>query len=323
LLFQYDACNTSAREADDRPHRGTKGRTNTMQSKRKQSEVKTFSRRQFFGRSVIGLAAAGYLARGTDLLGNPLGLPIGCQTWPVREMIGKDFDGTLRQLAADGFQSIELCSPPGYEKYGFGALASMKVSEMREKIHAAGLKCESCHFGFGELKEHLDERLAWAKELGLKQMIIATFALPKQATMTDWMRAAGEANKIGEGTRKAGIQLGFHNHDFEFQKLDGQLIYDKLMGELDPAAVKMQFQVSVVRLGYHAADFLEKYPGRFQSMHLQDWSPAENKEVALGQGVVDWKKTFAAAKTGGVKNYFVEMDPEAMKASLPFLHSLS
>ena len=272
----------------------------------------------------MGIAAAGYLTRGgADLRADPLGMPIGCQTWPVRENIGKDFDGALRQLAAEGFRTIEMCSPPGYERYGFGPLAGMKASEMRERIHAAGLKCESCHYGFTELKEHLDERLAYAKELGLKQMIVSTFALPKDATMADWMRAADEANKLGERTRPAGIQLGFHNHDFEFQKLDSQLIYDKLMGQLDPHAVKMQFQVAVVRLGYQAADYFEKYPGRFISMHLADWSPAEKKEVPLGQGMVDWKKTFAAAKTAGVKNYFVEMDPEAMKASLPFLHGLS
>jgi len=286
--------------------------------------VKTISRRRFLGRSALGIAAAGCLTRGTaDLQADPLGLPIGCQTWPVRERIAKDFDGTLRELAAQGFRAIEMCSPPGYEQYGFGPLAGMKATEMRERIGAAGLRCESCHYGFAELKEHLDERLAFARELGLKQMIIASFGLPKEATLADWMRAADETNKLGERTRKAGIQLAFHNHDFEFQKLDGQLIYDKLLGELDPQAVKMQFQVAVVRLGYQAADYFEKHPGRFVSMHLADWAPAKNKEVPLGQGMVDWKKTFAAAKSGGVKNYFVEMDPDNMKASVPFLHGLS
>lgn len=286
--------------------------------------MKTVSRRHFIGSSLIGAAAGGYLARAASYLeANPLGLPIGCQTWPVRETIAKDFDGTLKQLAADGFQRIELCSPPGYEKYGFGPLASMKASELKAKINAAGLGCESCHFGFGELKDHLDDRLAWAKELGLTQMIVATFGLPPSATLSDWAQAAGEINKLGERTHQAGIQLGLHNHDFEFRKIDGQLIYDKLMSELDPSAIKMQFQVSVISLGYRAADYFEKYPGRFISIHLQDWSPTEKKEVALGQGIVDWKRTFAAAKTAGVKNYFVEMDPDAMKASVPFLHSFS
>ncbi len=277
------------------------------------------------GKSVMGLAAAGYLARGREELhADPLGLPIGCQTWPVREMISKDFDGTLRQLAAQGYRTIEMCSPPAYATMGFGALVGMKASAIRDKIRAAGLACESCHFGFKELKDHLEERLSWAQEFGLTQMIISTFWLPKGAKMADWMSAADEANKMGERTRKAGIQLGFHNHDFEFEKIDGQLIYDKLMGEFDPASVKLQFQVAVVRLGYQAADYFEKYPGRFISMHAADWSSTENKQVPLGQGVVDWKKTFAAAKTGGVKNYFLEMEPaELMTASLPFLHGLS
>ena len=288
--------------------------------------MRTISRRQFLGATTMGVAAAGYLMRGgIGSRANPLGFPIGCQTWPFRETIGSDFDGTLRRIASDGYQTVEMCSPPGYERYGFGPLASLKASEMRAKIQAAGLQCESCHFGFAELKEHLDERVAWAHELGLKQMIISTFALPKSATMADWMQAAGEANKLGERVHSAGLQLGFHNHDFEFQKIDGDLIYDKLMAAFEPATVKMQFQVEVVRLGYKAADYFERYPGRFISIHLSDWSAADadGKEVPLGQGVVDWKKTFTAARTGGVKNYFLEMDPANMKASLAYLRTLS
>jgi sugar phosphate isomerase/epimerase len=286
--------------------------------------MRNASRRHFLTRSLAGMAAAAYLTQRDALLeADPFGWPIGCQTWPVRELIGKDFDGTLRDLYAQGFRAIEMCSPPGYRQLGFGPLVSMKASEMRERIHAAGLTCVSCHFGFAELKDHLDDRLAWAKDLGLSQMIISTFALPNTATLADWMQAADQANKIGAQVRTAGIQLGFHNHNFEFAKLDGQLIYDKLMGEFDPAVVKMQFQVAVIELGYQAVDFFEKYPGRFISMHLADWSPAEKKQVPMGQGVVDWKKLFLAARTAGVKNYFVEMDPDTMKASLPYLHSLS
>jgi sugar phosphate isomerase/epimerase len=281
--------------------------------------MKTISRRQF---TIASLAVAGSAGQAARLEAAPLGLPIGCQTWPVRETIGKDFEGTLRQVAAMGYQNIEMCSPPDYKDLGFGPLAGMPAAEMREKIRAAGLACESCHYPFAGLKPHLDERLAFAKELGLKQMIISTFWLPKEAQMADWLRSADEANKLGERTRAAGIQLGFHNHDFEFHKLGGDLIYDKLMGEFDPELIKMQFQVDVVSLGYQAADYFDKYPGRFISMHLQDWSPAEKKDVALGKGVVDWKRLFAAAKKTGVKNYFVELDGDDLKASVPFLRAM-
>jgi sugar phosphate isomerase/epimerase len=153
-------------------------------------------------------------------------------------------------------------------------------------------------------------------------MVLSTFSLRPDATLGDWARAADELNKIGEKTQKAGIQTGFHNHNFEFKEIDGVLVYDKLMSTLDAKLVKMQFQVSVISLGYEAATYFNKYPGRFISIHLQDWSPTDKKQVAVGQGTVDWKTLFAAARKGGVKNYFVELNMDAMKASYPYLHDL-
>jgi sugar phosphate isomerase/epimerase len=280
------------------------------------------SRRGFLG-GVTGAAAAGYFSRGAlELRGDPLGMPIGCQSYTVRDAIGKDFPGTLKMLAGVGFRALEMCSPAGYATSGFGPLATMKAAEIRQAIGAAGLRCESSHFQFRELRQNLEERIAWSKEMGLTQMIVSTFALPNNATMDDWMRAADELNKIGEQIQKAGIQLGFHNHNFEFRLIDGVLVYDKLMGQLDGKLVKMQFQVAVIDQGYEAATYLAKYPGRFLSLHLADWSSAEKKQVPIGQGVVDWAKLFAAARTGGVKNYFVEMDLDLMKASIPYLHEL-
>jgi len=270
------------------------------------------SRRHF----LEGAAAAAALPLSAD----PLGLPIGCQTYPVRDAIGKDFEGTLKQLASIGFKSIELCSPAGYRECA--PHAKMKPAELRKPIEAAGLSCESCHFQFRELTDKIDDTLAFARELGLKQMILASFGLPNEAGMSDWKRAAGELNHAGATTRSAGIQLGFHNHNNEFKEIDGVLIYDALMQEFDPQLVKMQFQVSVISLGFEAATYMTKYPGRFCSLHLQDWSAAEKKQAPVGKGLVDWKKLFAAAKTGGVKNYFVEMDLESMQASVPYLRSL-
>jgi sugar phosphate isomerase/epimerase len=215
-----------------------------------------------------------------------------------------------------------MCSPPGYEKSGFAPLMKMTATEMRKTIRAAGLRCESCHYQLRELKENLDERIAFAKELGLRQMVLSSFGLKPDATLADWARAAGELNPIGEKTRKAGLQLGFHNHHGEFKQIDGVLIYDELMKRFDSQLVKMQFQVAVVSIGFQAATYFEKYPGRFCSLHLADWSAAEKKAVPVGKGEVDWKKLFAAAKAGGVKNYFVEMNMDALKASYPYLRDL-
>jgi sugar phosphate isomerase/epimerase len=94
------------------------------------------------------------------------------------------------------------------------------------------------------------------------------------------------------------------------------------MSQFDPDLVKMQFQVAVVSIGYMASTYFKKYPGRFISAHLADWSSAENKSVPMGKGIVDWREFFKSLKKGGVKNIFVEMDPETFKESADYIHTL-
>lgn len=281
------------------------------------------SRRDFCKIASAQAAAAGLLAVGVlDLRANPLGMPIGCQTWPVREMIAKDFPGTLEQLAAAGFQSIELCSPVGYAEYGFGGLAKYKGSELRQILNDAGVTCVSSHFNIKELRDNQEDRIAWAKDVGLTQMLVPSLEGPEHPTMDDVKRAADEYNKMGERAAKAGIQQGLHNEGFELSTVDGKRTYDVLFDLLDPKLVKFQFQVSTISRGYDAAEYFTKYPGRFVSMHVQGWSATTKKIVAVGQDSLDWKKIFAAAKVGGIKNYFVEMNLDLMKASVPYLRGL-
>jgi sugar phosphate isomerase/epimerase len=281
------------------------------------------SRREFIQNAATCAAAAGFLSSAVlELRGNPLGMPIGCQTWPVKEMIAKDFPGTLKQLAAAGFQTIELCSPVGYTEYGFGGLAKYKGAELRTILGDAGLSCVSSHFSMDELRKNQEDRIDWAKDVGLTQMLVASLGGPENPTMDDVKRAADEYNKMGEKAAKAGIQQGLHNENFELSTVDGKRTYDVLFELLDPKLVKFQFQVSTISKGYDAAEYFTKYPGRFISMHVQGWSATAKKVVAVGQDSLDWKKIFATAKTGGIKNYFVEMNLELMKASVPYLRKL-
>ncbi len=281
------------------------------------------SRREFCKTATTSAAVAGLVsARVLKLHADPLGLPIGCQTWPVREMIGKDFTGTLKQLAAAGFKSIELCSPAGYTEYGFGGLAKYKGAELRKIINDAGLTCVSAHFSMEELRKNQDDRIAWATDIGLTQMLVASLGGPKKPTMDDVKRAADEYNKMGEKAAKAGIQQGLHNEEFETSTVDGKRTYDILFELLDPKLVKFQFQVSTISQGFDAAEYFNKYPGRFVSMHVQGWSARTKKIMPVGQDSLDWKKIFTAAKTGGIKNYFVEMKLDMMKDSVPYLHNL-
>jgi len=268
---------------------------------------------------VGGILSAG--AR--ELRANPLGMPIGCQTYPVRNMIAKDFPGTIKQLAEAGFQTIELCSPVGYADSGFASLAKYKGAELRKIFGDLGVKCESSHFDIGELRKDLAGRIAWANDLGLTQMMVPSLDGPRNPTMDDVKRAAEEYNKMGEQSAKAGIQQGLHNEGFELSMVGGKRTYDILLELLDPKLVKFQFQVSTISRGYDAAEYFTKYPGHFVSMHVQDWSAVTKKTMAVGQGTLDWTKIFTAAKTGGLKNYFVEMNLDLMKASVPFLRQLN
>lgn len=279
--------------------------------------------RRDFAKTAAGAAAAGLmLSTGIELHANPLDLPIGCQTWPVREMIAKDFPGTIKTLAQAGFQTIELCSPAGYADNGFAGLAKYKGSELKKILSDAGVTCFSSHFGIDELRKNQDASIAWAKDVGLTQMLVPSLDGPKNPTLDDVKRAADEYNKMGEKAAQAGIQQGLHNEDFELSKVEGQRTYDVLFGLLDPKLVKFQFQVSTISEGYDAAQYFTKYPDRFISMHVQGWDAKAKKIVAVGQDSLDWKNIFAAAKTGGVKNYFVEMDLAKMRASVPYLRKL-
>lgn len=282
------------------------------------------TRRNFIKTSGVAVASAALLTRmPLNLMASAPASKIdsfGFQVWTIRKELISDFPGTLKKMAALGYSEVEMCSPLGYSMAGFKPLNEMSGTEMKKVIEDSGLICNSSHFTGPELRESLDNRIQWATEIGMKQMAQSMPKINlKTATMDDWRKAAQELNVIGEKTKAAGIQMVYHNHNFEFQRIDGELIYPVLMEELDPDLVKMQFQVAVIDEGFKAQDYFRKYPGRFISAHLADYSTELEKQVPLGQGIVDWSDLFEAAQTGGVKNYFVEMDPATFPESADFL----
>ena len=243
----------------------------------------------------------------------------GFQVWTIKDKLIADFPGTLKMMAGLGYKQVEMCSPLGYTSSGFGPLNSMSGTEMKKIIDDSGLTCVSSHYNMGELRESLDNRMEWATQLGMKQIVASSFWLPEGSSVEDYRKACEELNAIGEKTKAAGIQMVFHNHHMEFEKRGEELIYDEMLKVLDPDLVKMQFQVAVVNIGYKAADYFRNYPGRFQSAHLADWSKEKDAQVPIGQGDIDWNDFYDAAKTGGVQNFFVEMDSETFGPSAEFL----
>ena len=289
------------------------------------------SRRQFLKKSTVNAAGAGLLSvAARKLQGNPLGLPIGSQTYPHRLRIKSgDFAGLCKDMAAVGIGSVELCSP-GYAE--FASLVDGKQTSHIVEDH--GLKCPSAHFDLSELRNKQEQSIVWAHDLGMTQMGTASLDGQVQngvTTMDVVKKAAEEYNKIGEAAAKAGIQQFLHDERFEMSKVDGRLTYEVLLELLDPKYVKMQFQMSAMRAVGDPVMYFTKYPGRFVSMHLQGVylnapEPSRGARgsagVAVGKDSLDWSKIFAAAKTGGVKNYFVEQNWDLTVQSVAYLKAL-
>ena len=289
------------------------------------------SRREFLRTSTKDAMVVGFLAAGaSDLGANPLGLPIGSQTYPHRQMI-KDgnFAGLAETLAEMGVQTVEMCSPFGYAD--FASLADGR--QVRRVLADHGLACESGHFSMKELRQKPSACIAWAKDVGITQMITASLEAVTTPTLDDVKKAADEYNKIAAVAAKAGIQQGLHNEGFEVSMVDGRRTYDVLMELLDPTLVKFQFQMSTISQGLVASEYFTKYPGRFFSMHLQDIDlkakPAPSGtgavvgvQVPIGKGSIDWVRTFTTARAAGVKNYFVEQTMELTRESVAALKAM-
>jgi sugar phosphate isomerase/epimerase len=304
--------------------------------------------------AVAGFAAASGAALGAD----PLGIPLGSQTYPERQKVadGK-FPELMKDMYAAGIRQIELCSP-GYAQ--FKSLADGK--QTRKIIEDNGLKCISAHFNYTELKNQQSQAIEWALAIGMTQM--GTASLPGRVmggvtSLDEVKRAADEYNQIGATAKKAGLQQFLHNETLENSKLnDGRLTYPVLLEHLDPELVKMQFQMSSMRTIGDPIMYFTLYPGRFISAHVHGvdletpMPPARGMTmpikpaapqaggvaagrgrgpgapaIAIGDDSVDWLRVFVAAKIGGLKNYFVEQEQQggwdAMVKGAAYLKTLN
>jgi sugar phosphate isomerase/epimerase len=320
------------------------------------------TRREFLKKTATDAALAGLMTTGAArAFANPLGLPIGSQTYPHRERIVKgDFAGLLKDMKALGIEVIELCNPAYKE---FSSLADGK--QTRKIIDDNGLKCLSAHFTMDSLRKTQGQQIEWAQALGMTMMATATLSgrvTNGMTTLEEVKRAADEYNKIGAGAKKAGLQQILHNEGFENSRLeDGRLTYPVLMEYLDPDLVKMQFQMSSMRTVGDPIMYFMNHPGRFISAHLQGVDTTQGmvtsragfppvkptpeeaaaaaaaggrgrggrggggggNALAVGEDTVDWPRVFTAAKTGGLKAYFVEQSWELTVKSVNYLKTLN
>jgi sugar phosphate isomerase/epimerase len=278
------------------------------------------SRRRFLealgGAALLGCHAPAGSASDTD----PLRVDIGLELYTVDNAMKADFDGTLRRVAQIGYREVEF---PWYY--------SRSASDVSASLKSAGLRCRSGLFLWEELEHELPAKIEFARSLGFTYMGCVMMPLPDASnlgqaldrlTVDDFRRFAEWLNATGDETRKAGMQLTYHNHDFEFGKFGSVVGYDELLRLTEPELVQMEMDVGwVVWAGYDPVEYLRTHAGRFSLLHVRDLeldaprTPLEMHSVEAGNGVVDWPELLAAARDSGVKAGYVEQDPGAVSAS--------
>jgi len=280
--------------------------------------MKNISRRKFIGTSSMGaLALSSLPLESFKPATTPFNWPLSFQSWGVKDLLAKDFDNTLRKIQALGYKGIEMCSPNGYKGSGFGPLTKFTVTELRRKIEDAGLFCKTCHFMHWEVKgDELQNTIAYAKELGLHDIVLSSAALGENATLDEWKQVAEELNQAAVQVRDAGLQLVYHNHTIG-PEINGEQLYDLLMDLFDPELIKMQFQIASISEGFDVIAYLAKYSGRYISLHMHDWDPVQKKIVPLGQGVVNWKKLLKTARKSGISDYGLILELESRPPDNP------
>lgn len=261
------------------------------------------SRRSFLKASGT-LAAAACI--GTDrLFSAPLKLPIGLQLYSVRNLLPKDFDGTLHQLASAGYKEVEAA--------GF---FDKTAADFGNAMQKAGLKCISSHHQLTQLKTQLDQLIEYGQALGLQYIICSWAGVHRDPARTgelnldDWRYVADQFNTIGAKIKSAGMTFGYHNHIIEFGKENGIVYFDELLKRTDPKVVSFEMDCGWVVVGGHnPLEYLSKYPERFPLMHVKDMVKQPDgkwRNVVMGKGSIDYKPIFRAAT--GLKHYFEEQE---------------
>ncbi|CAG5069504.1 Inosose dehydratase [Dyadobacter sp. CECT 9623] len=235
---------------------------------------------------------------------------IGLQLYTLRNELSKDLLGTLKKVSSIGYKEVELFG------YNDGKFFGKTPKEFKTILGDLGLDPVSGHYGagvenkkaIGSLSNNWQQAIDDAAEIGQKYAVCAYLTEGERKTIDQYKSYVDLFNKSGEVAKKAGLQFGYHNHDFEFKKIDGQLPYD-LIASTDPNLVKLELDLYwIVKAGMDPVDLFKKYPGRFPLWHVKDMDKGDQSFAEVGTGSIDFKKIFAARKTAGLTHFFVEQD---------------
>ena len=223
---------------------------------------------------------------------------VGIQLYTVRDQMKADFEGTLAHIAEIGYKEVEFA---GYFDHA--------PADVKAILNRHGLAAPSTHVAF-ENDEKWKAALDTAKTIGHEYIVMPWIPQERRKTLDDWKNFAQVFNHAAQMAHDAGIQFAYHNHDFEFPKMDGQVPYDVLLQNTDPKLVQLEIDLYwITKAGQDPLAYFSRWPGRVPLVHVKDSAgPPEHKMVDVGQGKIEWKRIFAKREQAGIKHFFVEHD---------------
>jgi sugar phosphate isomerase/epimerase len=221
---------------------------------------------------------------------------VGLQLYTLRREMAENFDATLARVADLGFKEMEFA---GY----FGRSAT----DVRRVLERNGLTSPAAHIQLTAVRSNLQGEIDYAAELGQTYIVIPS--LPgDERSLDDYKRHAQTLNSAGEAARRAGLKMGYHNHDFEFAQTGGQTHYDVLLNETDPELVDFEMDLFWINVaGSDPLAYFASHPGRFTMLHVKD-RDTHGRMADVGLGTIDFAGLFSNVDTAGFRHYFVEHD---------------
>ena len=247
----------------------------------------------------------------------------GIQLYSVKEDMALDPVATIRALAGFGYKQLE-----GFDG-GKGILWGMQPAEFKALMTELGIEMVASHCN---VFENLEAQAQQAAEVGIKYLICPWIG--PQKSLDEYRAMAKEFNQIGEKLKSFGLKFAYHNHDYTFVDLEGQLPQDLLMNETDPTLVDFELDIYWAHVAnVKPSDYLAKYPGRFRLCHVKDAEPGtgdpHQRGVLLGQGEIPYAELIKQSKDLGMEYFIVEQERfptgtpmEAAEANAKYLAAL-
>jgi sugar phosphate isomerase/epimerase len=253
-------------------------------------------RRDFLLAMGAGVGAIALPGSRVSLPGAPQ--PIGLQLYTVRDLMQRDVEYTLRQVAGIGYREVE-----------FAGLFDKEPKKVAGWLKKYGLTSPSSHIPLDRLTKNLQGVVDEVKTLGNDYVVCPWIDAPLRTDADAWRRIAATFNRVGDSLQRVGLRFAYHNHDFEFQPLaKGEIGYDILLAECDPKFVKMEMDLYwITKGGRDPLTYFAKWPNRFPLVHVKDMT-GNGAITNVGQGRIDWSRIFAKRREAGIEHFFVEND---------------